>query len=1390
MAIKTDLNVAPYFDDYEITDNYYRVLFRPGVAVQVRELNQVQSIMQNQIEQFADQIYKNGTIISGTVFQFYPDYSYVKIKDIDTDEASVRASDLVDYYVRDSNNLVGIITNAVDGFESKTPDLNTLYVRYINGGNSKTETQFGASAILTVYQEDYPLETVQVINGGLGFSNNDTVQIVPALQVNATTGTFANGEQIIQTVNGVHSNLVIIGIDSVPGATSTTEKILRVRPVLADLSNTFVTASKWTFDANVTIRNASNTATGTITSIVGTGARALVVTDGAGTVANVVFSDKGEGYSTAPYITIRTTTSVGVQNLELQARNFYKRITTAASAENPVGRGYGFGVTEGTIYMNGTFVNVNPQVTVVTKYTNVPDQLVVGFQLEEAVVNSSIDSTLLDNALGTLNFTAPGADRLKITPVLDVREREAALANTDDSFFILCEFDNGQPSKQYRKTQYSGLEEAMAKRHDDITGDYVLDQFGVFTKDKSVANSTHFNLVVDPGVAYIKGKEVSTYYNTNLPVQRGTATETKTNTVGSANYGNYLRITRTWGIPQLSPDTLLYLKSTATGSNTYTTLDAAVTSSTAGGAGATGAAAGRAVAIQGGSSTTDLVGTARVRAVVKPSEDGNPFGQILKVYLYDVQLATGKTLADVKGINGYESGALSTPVIAADAVLVEDGTLGANVAKLEDTGTLNRLIFDTGYKGVKQANTVTYTYMKQVANVTYYANGTIILPALSGGETYPFADGQLSATQKAQITVTADGDMRSISHATQAAITNNNTSTIRYTRASLGVLGDPGNHVPGELLEIANYGDNGVTAASVFTIPARVANSNDTHIWFDVTQADGSFPATTSAHDWIRRRIGAGQQVALNVVGRSITISGSGTQMQIDAPILPSTANAAENSTTATIVMPVTVSNVTPVTKVVNRDVFVKLQMNTHPVGTTGPWSLGIPDAFRLKKVYKSANISTVNTNSEDVTSSFMVDMGQRANYYGLSRLVKLPRSNVSIGADDALLVQFDCFTADEGVYTADSYPIQDTANLTSSTTTINTLEIPEFIDPQTKEYYDLRDCIDFRPRIANTVVVTQDDSLANINPSSTETLVSGTKKYPMPDINFTYNVQYYLGHADSVQLDDMGNFTLIKGQDSVSKVSPPNIVEGALKITTLIVPPYPSLPTVPSNTAVEFMEKRAGTGVAIADYRRQLFTVSVPSTEVVAQYQPRRYTMEDIGQLERRVQALEYYTSLNIMESNILNNPIPSGVSPSINRFKMGWIVDDFDSTAAADTTHPEFNSEIIAENSELEAPKNPVTINLKFNIYDTETASGLINRHGFTEDGQILTSANAVANSDASRNHSIMLPYQEYKVIGVEKKNATTPKIVPKNQFGGSLSVTPAVFDIATRVKNYKRQ
>lgn len=68
MPLRTNLNFNPYFDDFDPDDKFYRVLFKPAHPVQARELNNVQSMLQNQIEQFGNHFFKEGSkVIPGNV---------------------------------------------------------------------------------------------------------------------------------------------------------------------------------------------------------------------------------------------------------------------------------------------------------------------------------------------------------------------------------------------------------------------------------------------------------------------------------------------------------------------------------------------------------------------------------------------------------------------------------------------------------------------------------------------------------------------------------------------------------------------------------------------------------------------------------------------------------------------------------------------------------------------------------------------------------------------------------------------------------------------------------------------------------------------------------------------------------------------------------------------------------------------------------------------------------------------------------------------------------------------------------------------------------------------------------------------------------------------------
>ena len=61
----TIMGGPPYFDDYDEAKRFLKVLFRPGRPHQSRELSQVQSILQNQIERFGRHVFQEGSVATG-----------------------------------------------------------------------------------------------------------------------------------------------------------------------------------------------------------------------------------------------------------------------------------------------------------------------------------------------------------------------------------------------------------------------------------------------------------------------------------------------------------------------------------------------------------------------------------------------------------------------------------------------------------------------------------------------------------------------------------------------------------------------------------------------------------------------------------------------------------------------------------------------------------------------------------------------------------------------------------------------------------------------------------------------------------------------------------------------------------------------------------------------------------------------------------------------------------------------------------------------------------------------------------------------------------------------------------------------------------------------------
>jgi len=161
MSIETNLNQSPFFDDFDEDKNFHRVLFRPGFAVQARELTQLQSILQNQLGKLSNEVFIDGIIVTGGGLTTQ-EVSYVKLRDKDANNRVIAISD----FFSDTGNtkianavitgatsgVTGKLVFATTGSEAASPDNFTLHVHYTNSGTNNTTKEFADVETLILRQ--------------------------------------------------------------------------------------------------------------------------------------------------------------------------------------------------------------------------------------------------------------------------------------------------------------------------------------------------------------------------------------------------------------------------------------------------------------------------------------------------------------------------------------------------------------------------------------------------------------------------------------------------------------------------------------------------------------------------------------------------------------------------------------------------------------------------------------------------------------------------------------------------------------------------------------------------------------------------------------------------------------------------------------------------------------------------------------------------------------------------------------------------------------------------------------------------------------------------------------------------------------------------------------
>ena len=1271
MPLQTDLNVSPYFDDYSESKDYYKILFRPGVAVQARELNQYQTMLQKQIERFGDNIFKRGTIIDGCNFYFYSSYPYVKINDTQKDGLTANPSSYVGYYAKSVNTEIGVtayVVNYEDGYESTNPDLKTIYLNYTNSGNNGSTNTFTSGETVTIYDPRYPIFSVKVDNGGISFGNNDTLIFTSAIVVNVSSGSFTAGEYLYQTTTG--ANVQIVSIDANTLASSN-QVILSIKPRTTDLTNASSNSSIWTVANAESIRNASATVTATVEGIIGSGGEGVLTTDSTGKVIDIIVTSRGVGYTTLPYVTIKSTdNSTGLASLSLQAQNYLANVQVA-SAANSVGNGYAFGISEGVIYQKGYFTRVAPQTIIVEKYNQLPNNVVVGFDTLEEIIDSNIDTSLLDNATGSENENAPGANRLKLTPELRIMSSDSAAAN--DDFFVLSEWSEGRPFKQNRLTSYNKINDEMARRTAEESGNYAIDKFLVTTRSptNTYFEGNSFSVVVDPGLAYIDGYRVQTQSNFIVDVAKGNDIGITNNQSITLDYENFVRINEVGGMFQFNTGDLVKLYNTSKYFHSNTT--------------------SRAYANANTTPVGTQIGTARMRSMMY--FDGTPgtANAQYKLYLFDLRMNTGKNFREVRSV--YYDG---TNKGIADVVLSSLTTV-ANASILEGTQK-DALVFYSGVDSLKSSNNNIYTYRTVDQTLTVANNTGRIVKDISStvGEYFPYSS-VISDSDLKQIYIVPTSNSLTAYTALNGTVNISATSTT-LTGSSTAFLTEL---QVGDYIRVSNGSSNSVNRI--------VSIANNTSLTLESNGQYSNVSSSVYRHFPRHVPIPLGSRVA-GQAGHSANVDANGNILTVQFKYTNGASMTFNTATSVAANVSVAVNierrNVSPVTKTALRNRFVKIRVANNTSNTIGPWCLGVPDIFRLRSVY--VGNSSVNNTFPNAVRDFYIDHNQTSGFYDLSFLYKKPSSSIKIESTDYLLVEFDYGSpAGSGFFNTVSYTSEANAVLVANNdglplsnlaTKYNSFEVPELYTNK-GQYYDMLNSIDFRPSVNSTATPNATPSNAPINPAYTISFgttsdPSNDKKFPVPQSVFRADIEQYLGRIDSVFVDRNSDVFVLKGNPapSLREAYVPQTPQYSMRLNNIIIAPYPNVPRSTSSVLAQILNRNiANEKLSNVRIKNKILETPLTQREIEIE-QPTAYSMEAIGNIERRVSDLEYYVSLSLLESDMKDRIIPSSLDPNLTRFKYGFFVDDFSSNKFADRDNPSYAATI--ENDDIMPEREIYTV------------------------------------------------------------------------------------------------
>jgi hypothetical protein len=368
--------------------------------------------------------------------------------------------------------------------------------------------------------------------------------------------------------------------------------------------------------------------------------------------------------------------------------------------------------------------------------------------------------------------------------------------------------------------------------------------------------------------------------------------------------------------------------------------------------------------------------------------------------------------------------------------------------------------------------------------------------------------------------------------------------------------------------------------------------------------------------------------------------------------------------------------------------------------------------------VYTISSVVLSGT-STSIADDFELDDGGRETYYEKSRLyLKTAAEDLARysgqGSNTVFTVSYSRFDH-RGPQCLPFVGLRSYLHADNPTFTYG--EIPLYTSNRTGKTVSLANCLDFRRR-----GVTSGNMIKPY----------GSSEFSVGDGSTEVNYGYYLPRIDKlcVKADpDDGSplFFVVTGVSDISPVAPPDPLD-ALVLTTFTVPAY---------------------------------THNVSDVSVSPIYN-QRYTMSDIGKLEKRIDDVEVFAKLSISEAEIEARSL-RGTTSGIEPIKTSVFADEFYGHSVADVVSSEHECSIDFERGELRPFFRTSNVELEqFNAFASQTFAGNLSGVTISSDG-LLTLDYTTTDHVSNLQYTTKFPVNSSGLVSWLGWMRITPQVIP---------------------------